>query len=1011
MYIYLSLITILICSSTILCQRSSPLQVEKDTAVYDLLQNYHHYTELDRLLHQWAANYSKIAEVFSVGKSFTGRDLLTMHLTSPLTTDIEKEQDENQLLKPKFKWIANMHGDETIGREMMIALIYHLLLNSQSNTRIARLLSTTDIYIMPSMNPDGFESSAEGVCDSRSLHGRGNTKNIDLNRDFPSPFTPLKQWKNGSNADLFYGRQPETIAVMKWILKENFVLSANLHGGSVVASYPYDETAYHTANTYGESPDDSLFRYIARTYATKHLTMSKSDGCGEKFAEGITNGAKWYDVPGGMQDFNYLHSNAFEITLELSCCKYPSAGDGTLKTEWDNNKEALLSYMEMSHLGVKGFIRDAETRTGISGALIQAEGILHPIRSVKHGAYWRLLLPGLHNITITAAGYLPQTKFNVNVTNENSTSALRLDFNLQPIAQNTSSSSTTKDVSSTNDVYNLLSNYADKLMNNSRDDVLKALVDPQYKPVYHNYQSMVEKLKELNNKYPNITSLYTIGKSNEQRDLWVMIVSDQPLTHEPGEPEVKYIGNIHGDESVGRECLILFIEYLCINYGQNEYITHLVNNVRIHIMPTMNPDGFEYEYKQTVHAQGIHAPGQGRLNANKIDLNRNFPKIELEHVTNENQNDIAIPKQNVDNGGYRLDKLTNAEQHLEPEVRAAMHWSIIYPFVLSGNLHGGALVANYPYDNRVVDSSTKESKSPDDKTFQMLAKAYSHAHPKMYKGDSCVKFNDGITNGAAWYVVDGGMQDWSYAYTSDMEVTIELGCTKYPDEADLKSYWDDNKGALLAYITQVVHGIRGFAFDSKTKIPLSGVVIHVHGNQHNVTTYRDGDFFRLITPGVYDITAERIGYQSETKQNILVGSQSSTYVEFKLKRKDSSNDSDKQGPFSTFVDSTSTNIKTIYRQVKEFVLYRTLFLIISGICALVLAIIFAMVVIYLKCCQGSTSRSHTGFQRYEPLVQDENDLPRIERVQGRKNHPMASDSDDEDNETLFSSKMNKSMIP
>jgi hypothetical protein len=73
----------------------------------------------------------------------------------------------------------------------------------------------------------------------------------------------------------------------------------------------------------------------------------------------------------------------------------------------------------------------------------------------------------------------------------------------------------------------------------------------------------------------------------------------------------------------------------------------------------------------------------------------------------------------------------------------------------------------------------------------------------MFKGDACIKFNDGITNGAAWYVIDGGMQDWSYAYTSDMEVTIELGCNKYPDQNDLKSYWDDNKGALLAYITQV----------------------------------------------------------------------------------------------------------------------------------------------------------------------------------------------------------------
>ena len=147
----------------------------------------------------------------------------------------------------------------------------------------------------------------------------------------------------------------------------------------------------------------------------------------------------------------------------------------------------------------------------------------------------------------------------------------------------------------------------------------------------------------------------------------------------------------------------------------------------------------------------------------------------------------------------------------------------------------------------------------------------------MHKGNACVKFNEGITNGAAWYVIDGGMQDWSYAYTSNMEVTIELGCDKYPKQTNLKSYWNDNKGALLAYITQVgvtygevrstvvfvavqvVHGIRGFAFDSKTKLALSGVAIHVHGIQHNVTTYRDGDFFRLLPAGVYDVTVERVG--------------------------------------------------------------------------------------------------------------------------------------------------------
>jgi hypothetical protein len=82
---------------------------------------------------------------------------------------------------------------------------------------------------------------------------------------------------------------------------------------------------------------------------------------------------------------------------------------------------------------------------------------------------------------------------------------------------------------------------------------------------------------------------------------------------------------------------------------------------------------------------------------------------------------------------------------------------------------------------------------------------------------------------------------------------------------------------------------------------------------------------------------------------------------------------------------------------------------------LLLAIIFACVVIYLRCCQESASRSHTGFQRYEPLVQDENDSPIMGRANGRKtlrnNNPMASESDDEDNQTLFSSKMKTSMIP
>ena len=86
--------------------------------------------------------------------------------------------------------------------------------------------------------------------------------------------------------------------------------------------------------------------------ADRHPLMKRPDVCGAGFKDGITNGAHWYDLKGGMQDFNYVRTNAFEVTFELSCCKYAPGSD--LPAEWEYNRKPILNYIASTHRGVRG---------------------------------------------------------------------------------------------------------------------------------------------------------------------------------------------------------------------------------------------------------------------------------------------------------------------------------------------------------------------------------------------------------------------------------------------------------------------------------------------------------------------------------------------------------------------------------------------------------------------------------------------------------------------------------
>jgi carboxypeptidase D len=113
--------------------------------------HYTKYKELVTLFNQLQRSYPDLAKVYSVGKSVEGRDLLVLQIT--------KDVDGTHETRPRFKYVANMHGDESVGRELVVYLAQYLLMSYGKDERVTALLNNTDIHLMPSLNPDGYEMS------------------------------------------------------------------------------------------------------------------------------------------------------------------------------------------------------------------------------------------------------------------------------------------------------------------------------------------------------------------------------------------------------------------------------------------------------------------------------------------------------------------------------------------------------------------------------------------------------------------------------------------------------------------------------------------------------------------------------------------------------------------------------------------------------------------------------------------------------------------------------------
>ncbi|MBS4055782.1 MAG: T9SS type A sorting domain-containing protein [Bacteroidales bacterium] len=365
-------------------------------------------------------------------------------------------------------------------------------------------------------------------------------------------------------------------------------------------------------------------------------------------------------------------------------------------------------------------------------------------------------------------------------------------------------------------------------------DEMKGVNDWDFYPTYEAY---VSQMNAFAANYPDLCSLHTIANLSSGRQLLAIHINPNPDAG--GKPEFLYTSSIHGDELTGYIISLRLIDYLLSNYGSDPMVTNLVENIDIWINPLANPDGTYAGGNSTVW-------GATRGNHNGIDMNRNYPDPQ----------DGPHP---------------DGEQY-QTETTAFMDFATQRNFVMSANFHGGAEVANYPWDTWV-------RRHADDEWWNYVSRGFAdtiHAHAVAgYFTD----LDNGVTNGYDWYEVDGGRQDYMNYFQQCREETMEISAIKTIAPASLPAHWNYNYRSWLNFMEQTLFGFRGIVTDSVTGLPIVAkvqVVDHDLDNSFVYSALPAGNYHRPIKAGTYDLVFSADGYYPKTITGLVAVDRQST---------------------------------------------------------------------------------------------------------------------------------------
>ncbi len=356
----------------------------------------------------------------------------------------------------------------------------------------------------------------------------------------------------------------------------------------------------------------------------------------------------------------------------------------------------------------------------------------------------------------------------------------------------------------------------------------RAAYDWDAYPTYPAYEAM---MYQFATDHPDKCEIIELGTLPSNRKILIAHINNGTSA---GKPKFLYTSTIHGDETTGWMLMLRLIDYLLENPTLPE-CANVLENIDLYIGPNTNPDG-------TYHGGNTNVNGATRYNANGVDMNRNY----------------ADP-----HGGPHPDG-----EVYQQETLWFMQLAEENHFVMGANYHGGAEVMNYPWDNTYTLHA-------DDQWYQLISHEYAdltHQVSQNYMTD----YNNGITNGAQWYMIGGGRQDYMNGYHQCRELTIECSNTKLPSGSQMPNFWNINKNSIFAFMNQCLYGIHGTVVDAESRAPIGDATVTLvgHDDQYSIvsTQLPGGDFHRPVKAGTYTVRITKNGYEAyETQVTVADG--------------------------------------------------------------------------------------------------------------------------------------------